>query len=386
MRNKFINGAKVCAHLKNLFTKGGADSVNNYADYINKQSQKKKLSLERIQELNEISLTISWWKENVMKKLDRTSLQEKKHQQESKKEQRLISYFVNNITSGKWTLDDIKSEAYRELVKDYFEASPFGLPQNNQALVMADSVQETVMTMKPEERVIEKELHHYVVRMTDTSKKSEEELNIKGLRVTYEFDAIDENDAKRQAKDFDPAKRIVSVNEYVNELPEGFEYCDIQTAPRGYRGASNGKSFFSGERITVLVKEQSKPEEKTFSHGLKVGDVLYASWGYDQTNLDFFVIVSATEKTIRIKECTMEKTYESSEGYSSMSRMIAFDPKTAKPLEDSWMIKDQKGKGDIRKIQYYEYNGQKNMYIKFRASYGLLQKYEGTKLYESWYA
>lgn len=151
MRNKFINGAKVCAHLKNLFTKGGADSVNNYADYINKQSQKKKLSLERIQELNEISLTISWWKENVMKKLDRASLQEKKHQQESKKEQRLISYFVNNITSGKWTLDDIKSEAYRELVKDYFEASPFGLPQNNQALVMADSVQETVMTMKQED-------------------------------------------------------------------------------------------------------------------------------------------------------------------------------------------------------------------------------------------
>lgn len=150
MRNKFINGAKVCAHLKNLFTKGGADSVNNYADYINKQSQKKKLSLERIQELNEISLTISWWKENVMKKLDRTSLQVKKHQQESKKEQRLISYFVNNITSGKWTLDDIKSEAYRELVKDYFEASPFGLPQNNQALVMADKVNEVVKTVKIE--------------------------------------------------------------------------------------------------------------------------------------------------------------------------------------------------------------------------------------------
>lgn len=51
----------------------------------------------------------------------------------------------------------------------------------------------------------------YVVRMTNVSKKDEQELGIKGLVVPYEFYAESEEDAKRQAKQFDRNKRIVSV-------------------------------------------------------------------------------------------------------------------------------------------------------------------------------
>lgn len=33
-----------------------------------------------------------------------------------------------------------------------------------------------------------------------------------------------------------------------------------------------------------------------------VGDILYSSWGYDQTNVDFFQVVSVTKASVRVRE------------------------------------------------------------------------------------
>ena len=135
----------------------------------------------------------------------------------------------------------------------------------------------------------------------------------------------------------------------------------------------------SNDEAPVKVKEPKK-----HSHGFNVGDVLYASWGWEQTNLDFFIVTEATEKSIRIKECTMKQTLD--EGYDSgMARNVAYDPKTAKPVEKSWCIKDQAGRGDLKRICSYELNGQKKTYVNFRYGHNLYH-YEGKKLYESWYA
>ena len=35
---------------------------------------------------------------------------------------------------------------------------------------------------------------------------------------------------------------------------------------------------------------------------VKVGDIFYTSWGYDQTNVEFFKVVRATEKSIWVQE------------------------------------------------------------------------------------
>jgi len=35
-------------------------------------------------------------------------------------------------------------------------------------------------------------------------------------------------------------------------------------------------------------------------HTLKVGDVLYSSWGYDQTNIDFYEVVDTTDKSVKL--------------------------------------------------------------------------------------
>lgn len=135
---------------------------------------------------------------------------------------------------------------------------------------------------------------------------------------------------------------------------------------------------------TKAHKTQAPKETITkFEHGFNVGDILYSSWGYEQTNLNFFKVIKATEKSIRIVEVSMKKANE--EGVSGMSRYIAFDTKTAEPLERSIFIEDQE-KGDLKRVGSYEYQGKKTYYVNVgRGRYGLYH-YNGKKLYESWYA
>lgn len=140
--------------------------------------------------------------------------------------------------------------------------------------------------------------------------------------------------------------------------------------------------------ISKLLKAQKENNTKEkvekvqeYEHGYKVGDILYISWGYEQTNLDFFQVVAATEKSIRIVEVSMKVKEQN--GVSSMSRDVSFDTTTATPLERSYAIKDQI-KGDVKKICSYEYNGKKTIYVKVNNHH--LIKYHGEKLYESWYA
>ena len=53
-------------------------------------------------------------------------------------------------------------------------------------------------------------------------------------------------------------------------------------------------------------------KEKTMSivteakTGIEVGTILYTSWGYDQTNVEFYQVVKATKATVTIQRMTRE--------------------------------------------------------------------------------
>ncbi len=49
--------------------------------------------------------------------------------------------------------------------------------------------------------------------------------------------------------------------------------------------------------------ETSTKTSPTNVHGAKIGDTLVSSWGYDQTNIDFFRVVSVTPKSVRVLRC-----------------------------------------------------------------------------------
>jgi hypothetical protein len=71
------------------------------------------------------------------------------------------------------------------------------------------------------------------------------------------------------------------------------------------------------------VAEQ-RVARKAFAHTLKVGDVLVASWGYEQTNVDYFVVVKTTAKTVDLQECGA-RTVPEVHGGASRER-VAPDP------------------------------------------------------------
>ena len=71
----------------------------------------------------------------------------------------------------------------------------------------------------------------------------------------------------------------------------------------------------SDRYLNFLIKKLENKDDS-----VKVGDLFYSSWGYDQTNVEFFKVVGLTKsgKSAKIRQIG-SKTKEGSEGYMSDS-------------------------------------------------------------------
>lgn len=49
-------------------------------------------------------------------------------------------------------------------------------------------------------------------------------------------------------------------------------------------------------------KQKRQQERAEFQHPLKVGDILYSSWGYEQTNVDWYEVVDVRGKQVIVRE------------------------------------------------------------------------------------
>lgn len=62
-------------------------------------------------------------------------------------------------------------------------------------------------------------------------------------------------------------------------------------------------------------RKTQRKVERTAPHTLEVGDILDSSWGYDQTNIDFYQVTEVTGKnTVKVRE--IGKTREESDHYT----------------------------------------------------------------------
>lgn len=62
-------------------------------------------------------------------------------------------------------------------------------------------------------------------------------------------------------------------------------------------------AWLDGIRSHAAFKKEQHDKRKGYSHTLKVDDILYASWGYGQTNIDFYQVVEVVSgKTVRIRK------------------------------------------------------------------------------------
>lgn len=87
------------------------------------------------------------------------------------------------------------------------------------------------------------------------------------------------------------------------------------------------------------------------------GDIFVATWGYEQTNADFYQVIAVTPKGVRIRHI---KSKEKTEG-SSMSGY-------AVPIKDAF-----DGSPKTKRITIYD--GEEN--IRIDSSQGLANKWDG---------
>ncbi len=54
-------------------------------------------------------------------------------------------------------------------------------------------------------------------------------------------------------------------------------------------------------RIAYDTASKTAKKDAVSNHTFKVGDCLYSSWGYDQTNIDFFEVVEVLPKSVKVR-------------------------------------------------------------------------------------
>lgn len=126
--------------------------------------------------------------------------------------------------------------------------------------------------------------------------------------------------------------------------------------------------FIANAREVQNYKKEQKQKAKEMAANavVNVGDLFYYSWGYDQTNIDFYQVVSVKNKTV-VLESIAGKSIEGSEGFMCCK---------VSPVKDKFT-----GERITKRIQ--SYSGKPC----FSMSYGSLNPTtEDSQHYCSWYA
>lgn len=128
----------------------------------------------------------------------------------------------------------------------------------------------------------------------------------------------------------------------------------------------------SEEKKKALKKEALQKME----HNFKVGGILYDSWGWEQTNIDFYQIIEVNAKSIKIRRIASKYAPEQdNRGLSSMAAYVM-------PIQDEF-IKDEILSKKINAL--VSPGGSIQYYIKSKHGW-ISEHVEGSKHYSSWYA
>jgi hypothetical protein len=102
---------------------------------------------------------------------------------------------------------------------------------------------------------------------------------------------------------------------------------------------------------------------------MKTGDILYSSWGYDQTNIDFYEVMKATAKTVTVRQIESSK------------KRSGFMSGTATPIQGAYVER----RGEIKELRRKVNNFWNREFISI-TDYASAYLYEGKPLVFSEYA
>jgi len=128
------------------------------------------------------------------------------------------------------------------------------------------------------------------------------------------------------------------------------------------------KGFFDGLSARATAMRQAR-EGRTRPHTLKAGDILHHSWGYEQTNCDYYQVLSATAHSAISREI-VAATVEGSTYSHGMADMRV-------PVKDAFC-------GEPVTVRINGYN--QVAASKGSFSYGCVSRWDGKAHNCSWYA
>lgn len=153
------------------------------------------------------------------------------------------------------------------------------------------------------------------------------------------------------------------------------------------------------QTVTAAIANAESPSEttptqkaeKVNKYGVKVGDIFSSSWGYEQTNIDFFQVIALVgESSVRVREVYPRMIDEKGISGMSADRTYQITSEILPPASRSVFIKDQEN-GDVKRIKpgYYKDPDEANKHCYFTlSSFASAYKCNGETVteYESWYA
>lgn len=134
-------------------------------------------------------------------------------------------------------------------------------------------------------------------------------------------------------------------------------------------------------------KEKKRLARALFQNPYKVGDILHHSWGYDQTNCDFYQVVEVKKASVVLRKIGAT-TVPGSEGFMSESLMPEKDAFITKGFQaltkhDKYITPDNPT--ITKRVSFYVKDDKTLRYF-VPTPYGWCDLWDGKPEYHSWYA
>lgn len=125
MNSTVIDRRSFCGYLKKIYVKGGDNALNRYTKYLTKERSKKRLSLDRINELEDMKNTLEWWITNVKKHINVDTIKRRQLERQNIKDRKLVSWLAGQVVTGAMTVESIRNEIIRDDVNKLISEMPF---------------------------------------------------------------------------------------------------------------------------------------------------------------------------------------------------------------------------------------------------------------------
>jgi hypothetical protein len=206
------------------------------------------------------------------------------------------------------------------------------------------------------------------------------------MRFTYFKDLPPEDtekylDIQIQRIDFGPGRCAVKI--WRGKQSKPFVYYSFKTPEKREeyieKAKKDAKEIYDYKEDRKAKKIQASQE---MVNPFRIGDIISNSWGYDQTNVDFYQVVEVGPKSVKLRSIGC-KSVPGSEGFMSC-RVVPTKGNFLSKSTHEGHYKDGNPPFLKHLKAYKDRDGKITVYLNFKHGSG--SKWNGESLYNSWYA